>query len=70
MEAFSPHLLHRQFTVVTDHESLTKLMTQENLHGRQQRWLTDISRFDSKIEYQPAAKNFLADYLLRIYEGH
>jgi len=27
MEAFAPHLLHRQFTVVTDHESLTKLMT-------------------------------------------
>jgi len=24
MEAFAPHLLHRQFTVVTDHESLTK----------------------------------------------
>jgi len=23
IEAFAPHLLHRQFTVVTDHESLT-----------------------------------------------
>ena len=37
MEAFAPHLLHRQFTVVPDHESLTKLMTQKNLNGRQQR---------------------------------
>jgi len=69
MEAFAPHLLHRQFTVVTDHESLTKLMTQKNINERQQRWLTHISRFDFKIEYQPGGKNFLADYLSRIHEG-
>jgi len=69
MEAFAPHLLQRQFTVVTDHKSLTKLMTQKNLNGRQQRWLTHISRFDFKIEYQPGAKNFVADYLSRIHEG-
>jgi len=37
MEAFAPHLLYRQFTVVTDHESLTKPMTHKNLNGRQQR---------------------------------
>jgi len=69
MEAFAPHLLHRQFTVVTDRESLTKLMTQKNLNGRQQRWLTQISAFNFKIDYQPGAKNFLADYLSRIHEG-
>jgi len=69
MEAFAPHLLRRQFTVVTDHECLTKLMTQKNINGRQQRWLTHISHFDFKIEYQPGAKNFLADYLSRIHEG-
>jgi len=69
MEAFAPHLLHRQFTVVTDHESRTKLMTQKNLNRRQQRCQTDISRFNFKIEYQPAVKNFLADHLSRIHEG-
>jgi len=69
MEAFTPHLLHRQFTVVTDHESLHKLMTQKNLNGRQQKWLMHISHFEFEIEYQPGAKNFLADYLSRIYEG-
>jgi len=31
MEAFAPHLGYRQFTVATDHKSLTKLMTQKNL---------------------------------------
>jgi len=33
MQAFAPHLLPRQFIVVTDHESLTKLMTGKNLTG-------------------------------------
>ena len=69
MEAFAPHLLHRQFKVVTDHESLNKIMTPENLNGRQQRWLTPISHFDFKIEYMPGEKNLLADYLSRIHEG-
>ena len=31
MEAFAAHLLHKEFTVVTDHKSLTKLMKQKNL---------------------------------------
>ena len=68
MEAFAHLLLQRHFTVVTDHESLTKLMTQKNLNGRKQRWLTHISKYDYGIEYQPGAKNFLADYLSRIHE--
>jgi len=69
MKAFAAHLLHRQFTVVTDYESLTKLMIQKNLNGRQQRWLTHISRFDFKIEHQQGAMNILADYISRIHEG-
>jgi len=69
MEACAPHLLHRHITVVTNHESLTKLMTQKNLNGQQQRWLTHISRFDFKIEYQPGGMNFLAHYLSRIHQG-
>jgi len=69
MEAFAPHLLHRQFTLVTDHESLTKLMTQKNLNGRQQKWLTYISHFNFRIEYQPGAKNFQAEYIGRMHEG-
>jgi len=36
MEPFTPCLLHRQFTVVTDDERLTKLTTQKKLNGRQQ----------------------------------
>ena len=69
MDSFAHLLLHRHFTVVTDHESLTKLMTQKNLSQRQQRWLTYISRYDFKIEYQPGSRNYLADYLSRIHEG-
>jgi len=69
MDSFTHLLLHRHFTVVTDHESLTKLMTQKNLSQRQQRWLTYISRYNFKIEYQPGASNYLAHYLSRIHEG-
>ena len=43
-------------------------MTQKNLNGRQQRWLTHINKYDYEIEYQPGARNFLADYLSRIHE--
>ena len=70
MEAFAPHLLHKEFTVVTDHESLTKLMEQKNLCGRQQRWINHIGHIDFKVKYQPGAKNFLADYLSRIHEEY
>ena len=68
MESFAHLLLHWHFTVVIDHEGLTKLMTKKNLNGRQQRWLTHISKFDYEIEYLPGARNFLADYLSRIHE--
>jgi len=63
-------LRNRRFTVVTDHECLTKMMTQKSLSGRQQRWLTFLSQFNFGIEYQPGTKNFLADYLSRIHEGN
>jgi len=69
MKAFAHHFQHRKFTVVTDHASLTKLMTQTNRNGRQQRWLTHICRFDFTIDYKPGVKNFLADYLSTIHEG-
>ena len=56
MESFAHLLLHKHFTVITNHKGLTKLMTQKNLNGRQQRWLTHISKFDYQIEYQQGAK--------------
>jgi len=67
--SFEYLLRNRHFRVVTDHESLTKIMTQKTLSGRQQRWLTFLSQFDFRIEYQPGTENFLADYLSRIHEG-
>jgi len=60
---------NRYFTVVTDHQSLTEMMTQKGLSGRQQRCLTFISQFNFGIQYQTGTKNFFADYLLRIYKG-
>ena len=68
MKSFAHLLVHRHFTVVTDHDNYTKLMIQKNLNGRQQRWSTRISTFDYEIEYQPGAKNFLPDYRSRMHE--
>jgi len=68
--SFEYLLRNRRFTVVTDHESLTKMMTQKSLSERQQRWLTFLSQLNFGIEYQPGADNFLADYLSRIHEGN
>ena len=70
MESFSHLVLHRHLTVVTDHESLTKLITEKNLNRRQQRWLSHISKYDYEIKYQLGAKNFPAGYLSRIHEAH
>jgi len=39
-------LRNRCFTVVTDHKSLTKIMAQKSVSGRQQRLLTFLSQLD------------------------
>ena len=61
MESFIDLLLHRHITVGTDHESLTKLITQKNVSGRQKSWLRHISKYNFEIEYQPGVKDILAD---------
>ena len=50
MESFTHLLVHRHFTVVTDHESLTKLITQKDLSGQQQTLVRHISKYDFEIE--------------------
>jgi len=51
-------LRNRHFIVVTDHESRTKMLTQKRLSRSKQRWLTFLSQFDFRIEYQPGTENF------------
>jgi len=44
--SFEYLLRNRRFSVVTDYESLTKMMTQKSLSGLQQRWLIFLSQFN------------------------
>ncbi|KIN99114.1 hypothetical protein M404DRAFT_78798, partial [Pisolithus tinctorius Marx 270] len=56
------------FTWVTDHKSLTYLLDQKDLSGRQARWLEKLAEFDFEIKYVPGEENVLPDALSRMYE--
>lgn len=56
------------FTWLTDHKSLTHLLSQKNLSGRQARWMEKLGEFDFTVEYLPGAHNILPDALSRMYD--
>lgn len=58
----------QEFTWVTDHKSLTYLMDQKDLSGRQARWLEKLAGFDFDVQYVPGVENVLPDALSRLYE--
>ncbi len=47
-------------TIYTDHQSLTTLMTQRKLNGRQSRWIEEIWCYEHSIKWTPGETN-LAD---------
>jgi hypothetical protein len=53
------------FTSNTDHRALESLQTQVKLKGRQVRWIEMLQEYDFKIQYQPANKMRVADWLTR-----
>lgn len=57
------------FTWYTDHKGLIHLLNQENLSGRQARWMEKLAEFDFKVEYVPGTENALADALSQIYSN-
>lgn len=54
----------KKVTIVTDHQPLTYLQTQQGLSRRQARWIEFLSRFNWVIKYKPGAGN-LADAISR-----
>ena len=57
-----------RFTWVTDHKSLTYILDQKDLSGRQVRWLEHLSEFDFQVLYVPGEENILPDVLSQMYE--
>jgi len=61
-------LLGFPFKIVTDHEALKYLSTQQKLSSRQIRWTDYLSRFNAEIVYVKGVENKVADCLSRYYE--
>ena len=60
------HYLHgTRFKVITDHNSLKYLETQDNLSGRQHRWREKMAEFDMEVVYDLGKNNVVADALSR-----
>lgn len=62
---FSDYLYGANFTVITDSNPLTYLLTSAKLDATSYRWLSSLSTFTFKIQYRAGSKNQDADGLSR-----
>ena len=58
---YAPH-----FTVYTDNDPLTYIMTSAKLNATGHRWVADLSNFNFSIKYKPGNENVDADALSRM----
>lgn len=66
---FSDYLYGSEFTVVTDSNPLTYVLTSAKLDATSYRWLSSLSTFNFKIQYRAGAQNRDADGLSRRPNG-
>ena len=65
-DQFKEYLQYRPFTVKTDNNPLTYILTTPNLDATGHRWVAALAQFDMKIEYLRGADNKVADALSRV----
>uniref|UniRef100_A0A3P8S9L5 ribonuclease H n=1 Tax=Amphiprion percula TaxID=161767 RepID=A0A3P8S9L5_AMPPE len=65
-EKFQDYLYGANFTVVTDSNPLTYLLTSAKLDATGHRWLAALSTFSFKIQYRAGKQNLDADALSRL----
>ncbi|CAI7795349.1 unnamed protein product [Closterium sp. NIES-53] len=53
VELFRPYLQGRRFTLVTDHQPLLWLMSNQMLRGRNARWAMRLQEFDFEVKHRP-----------------
>ena len=63
---FHDYLYGQKFTVTTDNNPLTYVLTTAKLDATGHRWLADISTYDFDIKYKPGVNNTDADALSRL----
>lgn len=69
-EKFFDYLYGAKFTVVTDNNPLTYVLTSAKLEAAGHRWLAALSSFDFNIQYRAGRKNQDADSLSRRPHPH
>ena len=63
---FRPYLLGKQFTLRTDHSSLTWLFWTRDPEGQLARWLERLQEYDFTIEHRAGPKHVNADAMSRL----
>ena len=64
-DKFSHWLKGHSFTVWTDNNPLTYILTKPKLDACEQRWVSKLAPYDFSIQYIPGSKNIIADALSR-----
>lgn len=64
-DKFSHWLKGRHFTIWTDNNPLTYILTKPRLDACEQRWVAKLAACDFDLKYIPGPKNILADALSR-----
>jgi hypothetical protein len=67
-EKFMDYLYGNSFTVYTDNNSLTYILTTAKLDATGHRWLEELFNYNFKIVYRPGKSNQDADRLRRVSE--
>lgn len=62
---FSDYLYGTDFTVITDSNPLTYILTTAKLHATSYRWLSSLSTYTFKLQYRAGSQNQDADGLSR-----
>ena len=65
-EKFHDYLYGNKFTVITDNNPLTYVLSSAKLDATSQRWIAALSNFNFEILYRPGNQNADADGLSRI----
>ena len=55
----------KEFTVLSDHQSLERFLTKQQLSERQMRWALTLSRYNFVIKHRPGKTAILPDALSR-----
>lgn len=63
-DKFRDYLIGHKFIVVTDNNPLSHLQTAK-FGAIEQRWVSDLARFDFEVQYRPGRQNTAADALSR-----